>query len=189
MSYNFNSGIELTPILLPTIFTVPLYCIIIAACNHAVTARAHWRGWEIWRHLYITEVATICSSPKPARQRPDTFRPYSTPIGGLHMCSPWQSILQKCWLCPSRKISELITNKNSPLNNFYISSCPPCKRVFIKHVRRVNYQETMWKGAHETNSAIPAPTEHGWKITNGILDILWFEGQSLPFAHIADEAL
>ena len=48
----------------------------------------------------------------------------------------------------------------------------------------------MWKRAHEPNPDIPAATEHDWEIKNGMLEPIWFEGQSFPqvLADIASPA-
>ncbi|KAL7398479.1 hypothetical protein ABVT39_010581 [Epinephelus coioides] len=41
---------------------------------------------------------------------------------------------------------------------------PPCKRVPLQHMRRVNFQVCIWKRAHEHYLEIPSPLNHGFHI-------------------------
>ena len=45
---------------------------------------------------------------------------------------------------------------------------------------RIKYQVTMWKRSHVPNSEIPNPTNHGWKMSDGLLPPHWFHGNELP---------
>ncbi|CAJ1061367.1 hypothetical protein XNOV1_A031607 [Xyrichtys novacula] len=67
-----------------------------------------------------------------------------------------------------------------------LSTFPPCKRVLIQHIKRVNFQVCIWKRAHENNPAIPSPLDNGFHLNmeNGKLEPLWFEGDVIPKALI-----
>ncbi|CAJ1079900.1 hypothetical protein XNOV1_A042672 [Xyrichtys novacula] len=64
------------------------------------------------------------------------------------------------------------------------STFPPCRRVLIQHIKRVNVQVCIWKRAHENNPAIPSPLGIGFHLNteNGKLEPLWFEGDVIPKA-------
>lgn len=80
------------------------------------------------------------------------------------------------------RINELCTKDNSllPSKNIDMSSMPPCKRSFIQHIERVNYQVGIWKRAHIAYPTIPNAASHGWKLENDILQPLWYEGDIVP---------
>ena len=59
-----------------------------------------------------------------------------------------------------------------------MTSLPPCRRIL--DVIRVNHQVTTWKRSHIPNPEIPNPTNHGWKISDGLLQSHWFDGNELP---------
>ena len=67
-----------------------------------------------------------------------------------------------------------------------LSTFPPCKRVLVQHIKRVNFQVCIWKRAHENNPAIPSPLDNGFHLNseNGKLEPLWFEGDVIPKALI-----
>ena len=61
---------------------------------------------------------------------------------------------------------------------FDLVNFPPCQRVLIQHLKRVNYQVCIWRRAHEQYPEIPSPQEFGFHINSdtGKLEPLWFEG-------------
>ncbi|KAJ8405152.1 hypothetical protein AAFF_G00321430 [Aldrovandia affinis] len=65
-----------------------------------------------------------------------------------------------------------------------LSTFPPCKRVLLEHMKRVNFQVCVWKRAHEHYPEIPSPLDHGFHINSetGKLEPLWFEGDVIPKA-------
>ena len=38
----------------------------------------------------------------------------------------------------------------------------------------------MWKKSHIHNPEIPYPTNHGWEMSDGLLQSHWFDGNELP---------
>lgn len=58
-----------------------------------------------------------------------------------------------------------------------LSPFPPCKRVLLQHIRRVNFQVCVWKRAHKHYLEIPSPLDHGFHINTetGKLEPMWFE--------------
>ena len=65
-----------------------------------------------------------------------------------------------------------------------LSTFPPCKRVLLQHMKRVNFQVCAWKRAHEHYPEIPSPLDHGFHINTetGKLEPLWFDGDVIPKA-------
>ena len=62
-----------------------------------------------------------------------------------------------------------------------MSTLPPCRKCLIQHVRRVNYQLSIWKNSHIAQPNIPVASErHGWTRVNGVLEPLCIKGQVLP---------
>ena len=63
-----------------------------------------------------------------------------------------------------------------------LSTFPPCKRVLLQHMKRVNFQVCVWKRAHENYPEIPSPLDHGFYINeeSGKLEPLWFDGDVIP---------
>lgn len=59
----------------------------------------------------------------------------------------------------------------------YDSKCelamPPNRDSLIKHAQRANYQAAIYKRSLESNPMYPSPTEHGWRITNGEISLIW----------------
>ena len=67
------------------------------------------------------------------------------------------------------------------MRNMDMGTLPPCRRCLIQHVRRVNYQLSIWKNSHIAQPNIPVASErHGWTRVNGVLEPLWVDGQVLP---------
>lgn len=80
-------------------------------------------------------------------------------------------------------INEICAKENSqiPSSNVDMGSLPPCKRSLKQHIQRVNYQVGIWRRAHIPNPTIPkASPAHGWKMEDGILQPIWYEGEILP---------
>ena len=62
-----------------------------------------------------------------------------------------------------------------------MGTLPPYRKCQIQHVRRINYQLSIWKNSHIAQPSIPVPSErHGTTRVNGVLEPLWIEGQVLP---------
>ena len=63
-----------------------------------------------------------------------------------------------------------------------LSTFPPCKRVLLQHMKRVNFQVCIWKRAHERYPEIPSPLDHGFYINaeSDKLEPLWFDGDVIP---------
>ena len=47
------------------------------------------------------------------------------------------------------------------------SKIPPTKDGFRQHVKRVNYQAFVWKGALEANQEITETDQYGWDLIDG----------------------
>ena len=80
------------------------------------------------------------------------------------------------------KLKEKCEGKpTTAMRNMDMSTLPPCRKCLIQHIRRVNYQISIWKNSHIAQPNIPEPSErHGWTRVNGALEPLWIEGQVLP---------
>ena len=61
-----------------------------------------------------------------------------------------------------------------------LSELPPCRRSLIPHIQRVNYRAAQWKRSHIHQIELPPPTDHGWTMTDDILEPLWSDGPVLP---------
>lgn len=67
------------------------------------------------------------------------------------------------------------------LRNVEMAILPPCRNCLIQHIRRVNYQVSIWKNAHIAQPNIPTPSEdHGWTRVNEMIEPLWIQGDILP---------
>ena len=79
------------------------------------------------------------------------------------------------------KIKEKCEGKpTDALRNIDMGTFPPCKRCLVQHIKRVNYQVSIWKNAHIPDPEIPAVSEeYGWTVVNGYLEPLWIEGALL----------
>lgn len=60
------------------------------------------------------------------------------------------------------------------------STIPPNKDCIIKHIKRANYQAAIHRNSLRNFMNIPLPTNHGWKLKDGILEIDWMSGQPVP---------
>ena len=80
------------------------------------------------------------------------------------------------------KLKEKCEGKpTTAMRNMDMSTLPPCRKCLIQHIKRVNYQISIWKSSHIAQPNIPVPSErHGWTRVNGDLEPLWIEGQVLP---------
>lgn len=67
------------------------------------------------------------------------------------------------------------------LRNIDMATLPPCRNCLIQHIRRVNFQVSIWKNAHIAQPDVPTPSEdHGWTLVNGMIQPLWVQGDILP---------
>ena len=65
--------------------------------------------------------------------------------------------------------------------NVDLSVLPPCSKVLLEHIRRVNYQMCIWRRSHIPVVDVPSPSDgHGWQMVGGQLEPLWFEGDLVP---------
>ena len=80
------------------------------------------------------------------------------------------------------KLKEKCEGKpTTVMRNIDMSALPLCRKCLIQHVRRVNYQLSIWKNSHIAQPNIPVASErHGWTRVNGVLQPLWIEEQVLP---------
>ena len=80
------------------------------------------------------------------------------------------------------KLKENCDGKpTTAMRNVDMGTLPPCRKCLIQHVRRVNYQVSIWKSSHIAEPNIPVPSDrHGWTWVNGVLEPLWIDGQVLP---------
>ena len=73
-----------------------------------------------------------------------------------------------------RKMVEGETiNQSSKID---LSKLPPCRRSLISHIQWVNYRAAQWKRSHIHQIELPPPTDHGWTMTDDILEPLWSDG-------------
>ena len=62
------------------------------------------------------------------------------------------------------------------MRNTDMGTLPPCRKCLIQHLRRVNYQVSIWKSSHIAEPVIPVASEgHGWTRVNGGVEPLWIE--------------
>ena len=61
-----------------------------------------------------------------------------------------------------------------------LSTFPACRRILAQHIKRVNFQVCIWRGAPDHFPDIP-PLDHGYHVTEARkLEPLWFEGDIIP---------
>ena len=60
------------------------------------------------------------------------------------------------------------------------SLLPPCLTVLIPKIKRAYFIAQIWKAADTRKPAILAPTDHGWKMTDGKYSLVWFIGDQMP---------
>ena len=80
-------------------------------------------------------------------------------------------------------INEMCAKENAqiPFRNVDIASLPPCKKSLTQHIHKVSDQVGIWKRAHIAKPEMPnAYHGHGWKMLDGIMQPLWYEGAMLP---------
>lgn len=80
------------------------------------------------------------------------------------------------------KLNELGSDeKLSTPRNIDMSKVPPCHKSLEQHIRRVNYQVSIWKNSHIPKPNIPAANDgHGWILVEGKLEPLWYADDALP---------
>ena len=59
---------------------------------------------------------------------------------------------------------------------------PPTCDSLLQHIYRANYQAVIWRRCLEAKMAIPAPTQHGWRIVDGQLQAVWMTRPPAPDA-------
>jgi len=57
-----------------------------------------------------------------------------------------------------------------------LAQLPPCEASFLQHVRRVLWQTKIWHNAHIACPDIGSPEDHGWKMQDGKLIPVLFDG-------------
>ena len=63
------------------------------------------------------------------------------------------------------------------------------KITLIQHILRVSHQVGIWERAHIQNPQLPKAYQgHGWKMEDGILQPVWYEGHIIP-QKLADIAM
>lgn len=50
----------------------------------------------------------------------------------------------------------------------------------MMHIKRANYQATAWKRCLSRQLELPTPVDHGWKLSEGQLEIHWMTRPSAP---------
>ena len=57
---------------------------------------------------------------------------------------------------------------------------PLCLSSLRHLLRRVNYPVAQWKRSDEPHPALPSQTEHGWCLSNGVLEPVWCDEEIVP---------
>ena len=72
-------------------------------------------------------------------------------------------------------------------SNVDLSKLPPspCRRSLVPHMKHVNYTVAHWKRSDVNMLQVPAPTDHGWALSEDILEPVWSQGAVLP-SYVAD---
>ena len=60
------------------------------------------------------------------------------------------------------------------------ASLPPCKSCLEQKLKRANFISHVWRNAHQQSITPWQPEQHGWKLKDGRLSPVWFEGSQLP---------
>ena len=108
---------------------------------------------------------------------------------GSEMCIRDRPRLRDVNVLRYMKINDVCSKRGvESLKTVDMSSLPPCKRTLREHIKRVNYQVAIWRSAHQPNPDIPHPDQHGWKMVDGHLQPLWFQGDDIP-AQLVDVCL
>ena len=56
------------------------------------------------------------------------------------------------------------------------SKLPPCEDSFQQQVKRASWQTKTWTSAHLAKPEVPSTVGHGWKLQEGVLIPVFFEG-------------
>ena len=65
--------------------------------------------------------------------------------------------------------------------NVDLGQFPPCQKALQQHIRRTNYQTSIWKAADIPRPRALAVTDgHGWTSVHGKIQLLWFSGPLIP---------
>ena len=58
---------------------------------------------------------------------------------------------------------------------------PPCKKVLIQQIKRAWYVAKLYKNATEEDPTHPlTPLDYGWELSDGKMQIKWYEGVQVP---------
>ena len=57
---------------------------------------------------------------------------------------------------------------------------PSNKDSLLKHILRANYQTSIYRNCLTSKIVVPSPVHHGWKISNGCLEIDWMTNEPVP---------
>ena len=95
-----------------------------------------------------------------------------------------ETVRSKRFLIPSLAPSNVASQLHLTGTSIGLSTFPPCKRVLLQHMTRVNFQVCVCKRTHKHNPEIPSPLNHGFhiKTETGKLKPLRFEGDVIPKA-------
>ena len=58
---------------------------------------------------------------------------------------------------------------------------PPCQNVLLLQIKRAWFIAKIYKSAYEQYPALDlSPIDYGWKLSDGYLEIRWFDGEQVP---------
>ena len=57
---------------------------------------------------------------------------------------------------------------------------PPCEKVLLQKIKRVNYIAQIWKNVEKINTVQADAEHHGWKLIDGKYELVWFDGLIAP---------
>ncbi|KAJ8404533.1 hypothetical protein AAFF_G00338000 [Aldrovandia affinis] len=105
----------------------------------------------------------------------------SSPVASMVLVLESRKLMRQERLRSRRFVAQASSRQGLSVD---LSTFPPCKRVLLEHMKRVNFQVCVWKRAHEHYPEIPSPLDHGFHINSetGKLEPLWFEGDVIPKA-------
>ena len=73
--------------------------------------------------------------------------------------------------------------------NVDLGQFPPCQKALQQHIRRTNYQTSIWKAADIPRPRALAVTD-GWTAVHGKIQPLWFSGPLIPaYIALVDDSL
>ena len=69
------------------------------------------------------------------------------------------------------------------MGKFSDAALPPNEDCLLQHIKRANYQTTIWKRATTQEISAPSPIDHEWKIDEDQednIDVVWMTGKCAP---------